>query len=77
MTKKQLEQRIETLEKELGELKSQLLSLALRPPASYPVFISQPPPVYFQPMIVPTWQPLFDPYHPVITCGNIAGELQC
>lgn len=67
MTIKQLEQRIEKLEAELADLRSQMLSLALRPSPSYPVYIPVPPlpqPVYVQPRIVP-WQ---EPHYPIIIC---------
>jgi hypothetical protein len=63
MTQKQMQERIEALEKELSELKSQMLALALRPATTYPVFVPQPTP-YFKPQIVPRWTP--EPMWPVI-----------
>lgn len=69
MTKKELENRILALEKELGELKSQMLSLALRPMAPYPVYIPNPQPAYIERQI--PWGP---PNYPIITCGS--GQFQ-
>jgi hypothetical protein len=55
MTKKQLEERIEALERELSDLKSQMLALALRPPVvsiCVPPVIPAPLPA---PYVSPTW----------------------
>jgi len=66
MTKKALEVRIEQLEKEIAELKAQLLSLALRPPNAY---IPIPTPVpYYPPLLQP--HPWYEPRYPIITYGN-------
>jgi hypothetical protein len=77
MTKKALEKRIEQLEKELTELKAQLLSLALRPTA--PIYIPVPctpplpQPVYIGPIIpqITPWNPW-----PTITCDATSGRMQ-
>ena len=59
---KQLEERIAVLEKELSELKSQLITLALQPR-----YVYQQIPVY-QPYYVPfTFQPVQPTIYPIIT----------
>lgn len=79
MTKqaRQLEKRIEALEKELAELKNQLFALALRPVVvTPPVFPAVAPPLPI-PNTAPTWPP-YMPYigdpppgtGPTFTCGN-------
>jgi len=60
---KKLENRIAQLEKELSELKSQVLALAMRP--QYPYVFVYP---YVQPAI--PVQPYYQPYTITYTSGN-------
>lgn len=64
MTKKEMEKRIADLERELSELKSQMLALALRGGGLTVYTVPLPPPQPMQP--VPTWPP--QPQYPIITC---------
>jgi hypothetical protein len=76
MTKKEMQSRIESLERELSELKSQMLSLALRPVFnSFPVYVSAPPiqPSYPQPSFP---QPNWPGNTPIITCEASSGSVQ-
>jgi hypothetical protein len=69
MTKKRMEKRILQLERELSELKSQMLTLALSRNTTFiPVFRPAPLPPY-QPLIQPQINPAPWPSHwPTITC---------
>jgi hypothetical protein len=63
---RKLQKRIEELEKELSELKSQMLALALRPTVVYAHHPGYVQPIYIQPQ-VPYYHP---PNFPIITYNS-------
>lgn len=69
MTNKQMANRIQELEREVKELREQILTLALRHPSVVTVPVVNPQP-YSQPYIQP-----FIPYSPTITGGNIGHSM--
>jgi hypothetical protein len=66
MTKKQLEKRVTDLERELSELKSQMLTLSLQRNVTFIPIQPQPSPAPYVPWTQP-WQPA-QPQYPIITC---------
>lgn len=68
MTKKQMQERIEQLERELSDLKSQVLALALMPRTNFVTIQPSIP----APVINP-WQPTY-PSWPTITYSASGGQ---
>lgn len=63
MKKKELEKKVADLEREISELKSQMLNLALS---------RQQQTIFFAPaMPAPHYEPYYPPHFPIITCSEV------